>query len=310
MLARVLAYAQLGYVDATAFSTTRLKRNFHRCTLTALGVPVDPANGGLKAEGSADAPNPYLGAGGPHFDVMFFSANPPATGTDPEALPAARFAVRHRSGAAPLASALNGPDAAANLLVAGAFNLNSMDPVATAQRDRWRALLAAVGMLRFPGGVTPTLTSGDLDSLAAQFTAARLRAAYAGAPKNFNEPFRSVDGFARSGLLQSALDATTINAGRTPISPDYVSQDDLLALLAPILFVCSDTFVLRAYGEIRNPVLNVSQGQAWCEAVVQRVADYVDGRDLPGASPSILDNQIYGRRFIIVGFRWLTAADI
>jgi hypothetical protein len=308
-LARVLAYTQLGYVDSTAFSTTRMKQNYHRCTVTALGVPANPSSGGLKLDGSADAPNPYVGLGGSHFDATFFSANPPA-GTSPDLLPTARFAVRHRAGVIPPASALSGSVAAANLLVAGAFNLNSIDPAAATQHDKWRAVLAAAVTLHYPGGVTRTLAAAELDALANQLTAANLQAASAVAPKNLSEPFRSVDGFARSNVLQNAIDAAGLNLGRTPLAPDYVRQNDLLALLAPILFVRSDTFVIRAYGEVRNPFSSATGGQAWCEAVVQRVADYVDPSDPAGASPSTPDNQAYGRRFLVVGFRWLTAVDL
>ncbi len=307
-LARVLTYAQLGFVDGTAFSTTRLKQNYHRCTLGALGVPADASAGGLKQDGSADSPNPYVGVAGSHFDATFFSANPP-TGTLPDSLPAARFAVRHRGGAVPLASALTGTAAATNLLVSGAFNLNSIDPSAAAQHDKWRAVLAAVTTLHF-GGVTRTLTAAELDALANQITAGNLRAASAAAPKNLNEPFRGVDAFARSNVLQNAIDVAGLNATRTPLSPDYVRQNDLFALLAPILFTRSDTFVIRTYGEVRNPYTSLTEGQAWCEALVQPVADYVDSRDSPGSSPSTPDNQTYGRRFLVVGFRWLTAVDI
>ena len=160
-LSRALAYAQLGYVDSTAFSTTRLKQNYHRCTVTALGVPANPIAGGLKFDGSPDAPNPYLGAAGPHFDATFFSANPPA-GTIPDLLPTARFAVRHRGGVSPPASVLSGTAAPTNLLVAGAFNLNSIDPVTTAsQRDRWRAMVwsAAATIQFFRRRATRTLSA-------------------------------------------------------------------------------------------------------------------------------------------------------
>ena len=308
-LARALAYTQLGYVDSTAFSTTRMKQNYHRCTVAALGVPANPASGGLKLDGSADSPNPYVGLGGSHFDATFFSANPP-TGSSPDLLPTARFAVRHRAGITPLASALGGSLAAGNLLVAGAFNLNSIDLAVTTQHDKWRAILAAAATLHYAGGVTRVLAAAELDALANQLTAANLRAASGAAPKNLNEPFRSVDGFVRSNILQNAIDAAGLNATRTPLSPDYVRQNDLLALLAPILFVRSDTFVIRAYGEVRNPFSSATGGQAWCEAVVQRVADYVVPSDSPGSSPAAPDNQTYGRRFLVVGFRWLTTVDI
>lgn len=307
-LAQALAYGQLEYVDA-AFTPVRLRRNYHRATLLALGVLANPAAGGLKTEGGGAGPDPYAGEDGPRYDELFLAANP-APGTDPDGLPAARFVVHRRAGEAPPVAALSGPGAAAHLLVAGAFNVNAIDPDPLAQRDKWRAVLAAARTLTFPGGAVRALGASELDALAAQMTALRLRAGYTGTDKRPNEPFRSLGGFARSQVLQAALDATPINDGRTPDSPDYVGQADLLAWLAPILAVRSDTFVIRAYGEVHNPILGTREGEAWCEALVQRVPDYVDPDDAPGDTPNAPDNQAYGRRFVVTSFRWLTAADL
>jgi hypothetical protein len=54
------------------------------------------------------------------------------------------------------------------------------------------------------------------------------------------------------------------------------------------------------------------EGRAWCEAVVQRVPDYVDTVDAAeGAADALSDtNRTYGRRFEIVHFRWLTADEV
>jgi hypothetical protein len=142
-----------------------------------------------------------------------------------------------------------------------------------------------------------------------------------------------------SGLLQSALDGAVnppsslapapglpANAGRSPslawpaaaaghvstLAPGWLSQADVLAVLGPVLTARSDTFLVRAYGDVVNPVTGVTEGRAWCEAVVQRLPDYVDATDPAEAPAGTLNslNRIHGRRFQIVRFRWLSAAEV
>lgn len=308
-LGRVLAYAQLGYADA-AFTTLRMKRNYHRTTLTALGVLSNSAAGSLKAAAAIDGGNPYEPGGEPAYDALFLPQAPAAEDTEPRALPAARFVLRRRNGAIPTPDQLTGPELAAHGFVAGAFNLNGIDPDSAAQRQTWRIILAAARTLTLEDGTVRELTAGELEALATQFTASRLRAGYAGTGKAEGEPFRNLDDFARSSVLTDALAATPINDGRLPDDPHFVSARHVLALLAPILGVRSDTFTIRAYGEARNPLTGASLAEAWCEAQVQRLPDYVDPVNAPTDSPSDPDNLAYGRRFIVTAFRWLTPVDI
>lgn len=94
--------------------------------------------------------------------------------------------------------------------------------------------------------------------------------------------------------------------------PGILSQRDLLQALGPVLTARSDTFIIRTYGEALNPATGVTSGQAWLEAVVQRLPDYVDNTDDPTVSPSAASttNQNFGRRFHVVSFRWLSNSDI
>ena len=46
----------------------------------------------------------------------------------------------------------------------------------------------------------------------------------------------------------------------------------MLTPLAPVSNVRSDTFVVRTYGEVRS---DGSKPRAWCEAIVQRIPEYV-----------------------------------
>ena len=129
--------------------------------------------------------------------------------------------------------------------------------------------------------------------------------------------------------------------------PGWLTQADLLQVLAPILAARSDTFTIRSYGEVLNPAINQANLQlapnnannpivsdpssvlsrAWCELVVQRMPDYIasDTKSLddpsattgygapnPSAKSGPLHpvNAYFGRRFRIVSIRWLSADDI
>ena len=121
-------------------------------------------------------------------------------------------------------------------------------------------------------------------------------------------------------------------------APTYLMQQDILSRLGSFLTVRSDTFKIRAYGEIRNPVSGVVESKAWCEMVVQRTPDYVDNSEFGNAPADIHGrekelgyqpgmgeynlvmnetnggltklNQTLGRRFKIVSFRWLSDNEI
>ena len=101
------------------------------------------------------------------------------------------------------------------------------------------------------------------------------------------------------------------------MAPKYLSQADLLTTLGPLLTARSDSFTIRTYGETVNPITGVIEGRAWCEAVVQRLPDYVDSTDVP-EKPVILNgsanlsalNQAFGRKYKVVAFRWLSPQEI
>ncbi len=116
--------------------------------------------------------------------------------------------------------------------------------------------------------------------------------------------------------------------------PGWLTQADILQAIGPNLSARSDTFVIRAYGDAVDMVNTVSgsvkpsdiEARAWCEAVVQRFPDYIDPSDAASAHPSThnsdvssflgmpqqlkLINQVYGRRYRIVSFRWLSKEEI
>ena len=152
---------------------------------------------------------------------------------------------------------------------------------------------------------------------------------------NFRAPFRSTDSAYRilagaypsdgypssitseKEAFRGGADASAPYASMAAGAPGFLTQADLLNSLGPILTARSDTFRIRTYGDTVNPSTGLVEGKAWCEAVVQRLPDYVDASmaaetDLSTAAASTAKttNQTFGRRFKIVSFRWLASNDI
>ncbi len=170
-----------------------------------------------------------------------------------------------------------------------------------------------------------TLTAAQVGALAAKIVE------WVGVKQAADGPFRSMDEFlspnaayagvdgegnpgAGRSLLEVAIADSGVNAEIPEFSSQWLTQGDIMTALAPVLFPRSDTFMIRAYGEVVNPATNATEGKAWCEAMVQRVPEYMDAAaDAPEALPDALTsalNQVHGRRFKVISFRWLTRADI
>lgn len=95
-------------------------------------------------------------------------------------------------------------------------------------------------------------------------------------------------------------------------SPVALTQGDLLGPLSSVIAVRGDTFRIRAYGDARDESDRVI-ARAWCEATVQRVPDYLDSGDKPETSFDALGSAInrnFGRRFIVISFRWLSPDEV
>jgi len=87
--------------------------------------------------------------------------------------------------------------------------------------------------------------------------------------------------------------------------PGFLTQADLLAALSPLMTVRGDTFTIRAYGESSDQVTNSIQARAWCEVVVQRVAEPVD------VSDSIIQPAgDFGRLYRVLSIRWLSEDEV
>jgi Tfp pilus assembly protein PilX len=101
------------------------------------------------------------------------------------------------------------------------------------------------------------------------------------------------------------------SSSRAAFAPGFLTQADLLTSLGPVLTARSDTFVIRAYGDVQNPTTSAVEAKAWCEAIVQRLPDYVETTVNPWATPAAASaSGIFGRRFKVISFRWLSASDI
>lgn len=138
----------------------------------------------------------------------------------------------------------------------------------------------------------------------------------------------------RRGAMQAAIDSSGVNdivkaegvdistapegmafpeaaIGNTAMgTPGWLMQGDVLSALGPNLNVRGDTFLVRAYGESKSTGGQV-RAQAWCEAVVQRVPDYVDSADEPQEFPPLSQaNLDFGRQFRVISFRWLSEDEL
>ena len=95
-------------------------------------------------------------------------------------------------------------------------------------------------------------------------------------------------------------------------APGYLTQADILNVLGNAATARSDTFTIRGYGESRDSTGKLV-ASATCEAIVQRVPDWVDPVDLvetPVASLVSSANKAFGRRFLVTSFRWLNTTEI
>ncbi len=135
-----------------------------------------------------------------------------------------------------------------------------------------------------------------------------------------------------SRILDAEVDGTTVDGdpslpGMNPIPfafPDaakgpvaygsmaYVDQADVLRGFAEQLTPRGDTFVIRTYGDSLDASGKVV-ARAWCEAVVQRVPEYVDSLDeshVKSANLASNRNKIFGRKIQIISFRWINPSEI
>ena len=94
-------------------------------------------------------------------------------------------------------------------------------------------------------------------------------------------------------------------------TPGYLSQADVLNQLGNFITPRSDTFVIRTYGDAQDRNGRVL-ARAYCEAVVQRLPELTDTTQTSSIAPSGWNdtNKRFGRKFMIVSFRYLSPSEV
>ena len=181
------------------------------------------------------------------------------------------------------------------------------------------------------------LSDGQIRRLAAAVVAeVRLRGPFLSMSDFVNRRLAD-DATGRCGALEAAIQAAGLNAeltGKFPLRDDespvrppgisepldidpslkpestawgtekFITQGDILQAIGDSLVARSDTFVIRAYGESSDRS-GKPKSRAWCEAVIQRVAEPVH------SGPPKQEGQVdFGRQFKQIRFRWLSPAEI
>jgi hypothetical protein len=124
-------------------------------------------------------------------------------------------------------------------------------------------------------------------------------------------------------VLTDPRSGSTNRAHMHQASPASLMQSDILSVIGSALTTRSDTFTIRAYGDVsERPGSNVSLGSCWVEAVVQRTPEFCDASQPPETevcsptdgglhNPFLKNtNKILGRRFQIVSVRVLSPKEL
>ena len=167
---------------------------------------------------------------------------------------------------------------------------------------------------------TPKTTENDMGALQAAIEAANINSAVQTGAGGTTPDYTS------AGAISLMPGGSTPGARKTTTGiPTDITQADLLLPLAPRLAARSDTFRIRGYGEARSKDGSQILARATCEAVVQRFPEYMDPVTdasnnepwdeatnplSPSASKLNPINQLFGRRFKLVRFRWLNSNEV
>ena len=138
--------------------------------------------------------------------------------------------------------------------------------------------------------------------------------------KERRQPFVSFKEFINSGVIQDAIDHTSINtivsstdytgAGIDERMPrnatSFLSQADIISALSPSLHSRSDTFIIRAGSTTLDPITGEEHENASCEALVQRLPELSNNN----TANEMNNAQGFGRKFIILDIRWLDSSQL
>ncbi|MDF3056297.1 MAG: hypothetical protein K0R17_512 [Rariglobus sp.] len=125
------------------------------------------------------------------------------------------------------------------------------------------------------------------------------------------------DGLVGGRVANSTTLSVPPIGSKSAFAPQFLTQADVLSSIGSGLSARSDTFTIRTYGDVLNPVTGDISGRAWCEAVVQRVVEPVRRKNNTATDPDYNEPAAgtaaqpdFGRRFQIISFRWLSSNDI
>ena len=181
------------------------------------------------------------------------------------------------------------------------------------------------------------LAPDEIKKLAQEIVAeVRTRGPFLSMSEFVNRRLGAAGDLSNKGAIQAALDRSNVNANMaanalaiTPAdvagygwkndaavtgntgagAPGEISQGDVLSAIGSFVSVRSDTFRIRSYGDARDTTGKI-MARAYCEAVVQRVPEYLDPAESADAKPALPSNILFGRQFKIVSFRWLAPTEI
>jgi hypothetical protein len=156
-------------------------------------------------------------------------------------------------------------------------------------------------------------TTADMDPPDNLAVMGALQAALDDPDVDINRSFRE-DSLRNLDDETSSLTFAFKAAAKGPVaygSAAYIDQADILRHLGSQMTPRGDTFVIRTYGDSLAADGKVL-ARAWCEAVVQRVPNYIDPTNQPHEKQSALSdsNKIFGRQFEIIHFRWMHRDEI
>ncbi|MDR1595361.1 MAG: hypothetical protein LBR91_00335 [Puniceicoccales bacterium] len=226
------------------------------------------------------------------------------------------------------------------LLIDGPFNVNSQDALT------WQCVLSSIRN-RYGEVVFPRFYSEKMIDQFSGFGNSKIRVLSEKLAKAIGQcpvPFTTIGDFANrrvdvdpanctvAGILQEAIDESGINSG-TFINfqknlpayddrsasgyleenlPNVVNQGDILQATSHFLCTRGDTFLVRAFGDHVDKSGKVME-RAYCEAVVQRLPEYINSREnTPNDDLDKLSriNKRFGRRYEVILFRWLDENEI
>jgi hypothetical protein len=191
--------------------------------------------------------------------------------------------------------------------------------------NRW--LCGAEPPLSYAGCLQNAITRADVDGAnLSNRSAAPAPASTAGAQAPTTTPGMVpwIDpAYEGNIVLTDPRSGSTNRAHMYQASPASLMQSDILSVIGSALTTRSDTFTIRAYGDVsERPGSNVSLGSCWVEAVVQRTPEFCDASQPPetevcnptdgGLHNPLLKNtnKILGRRFQIVSVRVLSPKEL